>query len=55
MLHGHGTGAPTAQFFAAGEPQTPVTLDTIFDQLIGLIGERNADLYEVVNGQLKPK
>ena len=55
VLHGHGTGAPSARSSPPNQQQTPVTLDTIFDQLIGLIGERNADLYEVVNGQLKPK
>ena len=52
-LHGPGDGAPTAQFFAPGDPVNPVPIDRIFDQLIELVGERNPDLYEVLDGRLK--
>lgn len=53
VLHGPGNDAPTVQFFAAGEPDRPVPVAEIFDQLIELVGERNPDLYEVVDGQLR--
>jgi hypothetical protein len=55
VLHRPGTPVPSAQFFAAGDAQNPVPLDTIFDQLIALVAERNADLYELVKGQLKTR
>lgn len=56
VLHGQGEDdVPTAQFFAAGNPNDPVPLDDIFDQLIALVGERNADLYEVVDGELRER
>jgi hypothetical protein len=55
VLHGPGGETPTVQFFAAGEPTRVVSIDEIFDQLIGLVGERNPDLYEVINGELKSR
>lgn len=53
VLHGPGEGAPTAQFFAAGDPVNAVPIDRIFDQIVELVGERNPDLYEALDGRLK--
>jgi hypothetical protein len=55
VLHGQGTDAPNVQFFAAGDPRSPVPLAEIFDQLVDLVGERNPDLYEAVNGHLRAR
>ncbi|WP_437304015.1 hypothetical protein [Sorangium sp. So ce388] len=55
VLHGPGTEEPSAQFFAAGSAKDPVSRDKIFDELIELVGERNPDLYEVLNGQLRAR
>lgn len=53
VLHEPGTDPPTAEFFLAGTPGQPVKLDHILDELVELVGERNPDLYEAVNGELK--
>lgn len=55
VIHGPGADAPAAQFFAAGDPHNPVPLDRVFDELVEMIGERNPDLYEVINGDLRPR
>ena len=49
--------APTkasATFFVAGEPQSSIALDEAFDELVGLVAERNPDFYEAVDGVITP-
>lgn len=53
VLHGPGADAPTAQFFAAGVPDKPVPLDEILKEIVDLVGGRNSDLYEAVDGNLR--
>jgi hypothetical protein len=53
VLHDPSANPPTAQFFPAGEPGRPVTLDQVFDDLIERSAERNPDMYEAMNGQLR--
>jgi hypothetical protein len=48
---------PTTPRFATylvGEPEEPTPLNGAFDHLIELVGKRNADFYEVVEGNLRP-
>lgn len=42
----------SARFFLAGEPERPVELDVVFNELLGLVAERNPDFYEWVDGNL---
>lgn len=44
-----------ARFFAVGEPEHELALEHIFDDLVGVVVERNFDLYEVRNGRLRPR
>jgi hypothetical protein len=44
----------SAKFFLAGEPETPIALDDAFDELVGLVAERNPDFYEAVDGLIAP-
>lgn len=55
VLHGPGTDVPAARFFTPGDPENAVPIDRIFDQLVELIGERNPDLYEALDGRLRRK
>jgi hypothetical protein len=54
-LHSSEADGLAVDFYAAGDPEMPVPLDTIFDEMIRLVVERNADLYEVVDGKLRPR
>lgn len=55
VLHGSGPDGPTARFYEAGDPNQSVALDTIFEKLIDLVGERNADLYEAADGSIRSR
>lgn len=47
--------SPTAahvRAFDVGAPDKPVALESVFDNLVSLIAERNPDFYECVNGNL---
>ena len=44
---------PSIRAFEAHEPDTEVPLDTALEDLINLVGERNFDVYEAVNGQVR--
>lgn len=43
---------PTLQVFEVNDLETEVPLDTMLDDLVSLVGERNFDLYEGVGGQI---
>ena len=43
---------PSIRAFEVNDLITEVPLDQMFDDLITLIGERNFDLYEGLNGQV---
>lgn len=55
VLHHPSSAPPTADFFAAGSGANPIALEDIFDELIRLVADRNADFYMAVNGELKPR
>lgn len=44
---------PTCAFYRAGDPDTPVTLEDAFDELMELVALRNSDFYECDNGTLR--
>lgn len=48
--------AATAQFFEAGAPLKPITLDQALDQLLRTVADRDADFYVIVGpaGELAP-
>ncbi|MBC7835920.1 MAG: hypothetical protein H7Y88_12595 [Phycisphaerales bacterium] len=46
------TSNPTTQFFPVGQPEATTSLDTILNDALGLVAERNSDFYEVVEGVL---
>lgn len=46
------TFRPSMRVFEVNDLDTPVPLDTMLDDLITLVGERNFDLYEGLNGQV---
>ena len=43
---------PAFKTYAVGDPATPVKLEAVFDELIGVVATRNPDFYEAVDGQL---
>jgi hypothetical protein len=43
---------PSFSAYLVGKPQERVSLDAIFDDLIELVGERNFDFYEALDGKL---
>ena len=43
---------PTVRVFEVNDLENEVSLDQMFDDLITLVGERNFDLYEGLNGQV---
>lgn len=45
--------AASIRAFLVGRPQEEVTLDRIFDELLGLVAERNPDFYEFSDGVLR--
>lgn len=45
--------AATFDVYLVGEPKVPVALDSVFDELVGLVAERNPDFYEAVKGKLR--
>lgn len=53
VLHGPGTGTPTARFYAPTDPDTEISVEKVFDEMIDLVGQRNPDLYEAVDGKLR--
>lgn len=44
--------APGFETYAVGVPTSPLELEVVFDELVGLLAERNNDFYEVVDGKL---
>ena len=44
--------APSVETYGVGVPDPPLQLEAVFDELIGLLAERNNDFYEVVAGTL---
>ncbi len=53
VLHSANPEAPKAEFFEAGQPEHPVTLTKIFDDLVEIVAERNFDMYASKDGRLK--
>lgn len=51
-LHHASPDAPSVTFFEAGKPEAPVSLSSIFDELIAVVGERNFDMYMARQGRL---
>jgi hypothetical protein len=52
-VHHPDSTPPRADFYRAGHPAQPVPLEDIFDELIKLVAERNADFYEEASGKLR--
>lgn len=44
---------PQYSSYAVGETETQTTLSSVFDELVGLIAERNPDFYQAVDGCLE--
>jgi hypothetical protein len=55
VLHDAGREAPTVRFYAAGDPKTEISMKSILDEVVEIIGERNPDLYEAKDGHLTRK
>lgn len=53
VVHNAENEPPTATFYRAGAAAQSVSLESIFDEIIVLLAERNADFYEAVDGQLR--
>jgi hypothetical protein len=45
--------APEFEFFRVGDPATSISLEAVFDDLVGIVAERNPDFYEAVDGVLR--
>lgn len=48
-----GASTPTFVTYAVGRPETPVSLDEEFGNLVKIVAERNPDFYEVDDGRLR--
>lgn len=46
-------GHPQLEPYAVGEPEQPVTWESIIEEMLVLVAERNPDFYEVADGQLR--
>lgn len=44
---------PSSKCFAVGDPNTERTMESVFDEMIALIAERNPDFYQANNGVLE--
>ncbi len=44
--------SPVFEAHAVGVPASSVALESVFDELIALLAERNNDFYEVLGGDL---
>jgi hypothetical protein len=44
--------SPKVGLYLAGQPNEPFTFTQAFDDLIGLVAQRNSDFYEAVHGKL---
>lgn len=47
--------APAVQTYPVGNAASPLELESVFDELVELLAERNNDFYEVVGGILVPR
>lgn len=45
--------SPEIKSFAVGDPVHPIPLELVFDRLVDLVAQRNADFYEAIEGELK--
>lgn len=43
---------PKYEAYEAGDPETPISIEEIFDELVDLVAERNNDFYEEKDGKL---
>jgi hypothetical protein len=44
---------PTFDVYAVGSPDTPLSLEAVFDDLVNLVGVRDPDFYEALDGKLR--
>lgn len=54
VLHDPDPIAPEFKVYPVGQPNTPVTLDEAFSELVTLVAERDPDFYEAIDGRLRP-
>lgn len=52
-LLGSDPEAPGVDLYLAGRPEERVDLETAFDELVGLVAERDPDFYRAVGGRLE--
>lgn len=54
VLHDADPRHPEFKIYAVGRPESPVPLDEVFSDIVGLVAERDPDFYEAVDGRLRP-
>lgn len=52
VLFDASTRTPRFEAYVAGDPETTVPLEQIFDELLGLVAERDPDFYQADGGEL---